>query len=308
MSGLRDALAGYLEVRRALGYKLADDARLLGDFVAYLEQAGSDRITVDLALAWATTPADAQPVWWSKRLGVVRVFARHLHSLDARTEIPPTHLLPRHAGRAEPYLYSEADIAALMAAARALRPPLRAATYATLVGLLAVTGLRVGEAIRADRADLDWANELLVVRESKLGKSRQVPLHPSTVEALRGYERYRDQHCPSPAASSLFVSIVGTRLIYKNVQRTFGQLVTGAGLRPRSGRRRPRLHDLRHTFAMRTLAGWLGDGGDVDARLPALSTWLGHVDPSSTYWYWTATPELLGLAAQRLDSVIGQMP
>lgn len=302
MSQLRAALDDYLQIRRALGFKLKRAGQLLPQFVAYLERAGAETITTDLAVAWATQPQDAHPEWWAHRLSEVRGFARHLQALDPQTEVPPDDLMPRQACRATPYLYSEAEIAALMQAARALRPSVRAATYETLVGLLTVTGMRVGEAIRLDRNDLDWNSGLLTVRNSKFGKSRQVPLHHSVVDALAAYARRRDTL--SPRTESFFVSIKGTRLIYQGVDCTFLRLVRAAGLRQRSAACRPRLHDLRHTFAVRTLLDWYRAGLDVEARLPLLSTYLGHFEPSGTYWYLSASPELMALASQRLERAL----
>jgi len=186
-----------------------------------------------------------------------------------------------------------------------LRSSLRVATYRTLIGLLAVTGLRVGEAIRLDRCDLDLTHELLVVRDSKFGKSREVPLHPSTVRALRDYRRLRDRLQPTPSTPALFISPARTRLIYCNVHATFRQLRRRAGLQPRSASCRPRIHDLRHTFAIRTLLDGYQTDGDVQPRLALLSTYLGHVNPDSTYWYLSAAPELLALAGQRLERHLG---
>ena len=243
MSQLRNAVDDYLRIRRALGFKLERAGHLLPQFVAYLERAGAETITTELALAWAKQPPDVHPDWWGHRMSVVRGFARHLQALDPRTEVPPIDLLPRKVSRATPYLYTDADVAALMDAARALHPPLRAATYETLVGLLVVTGMRIGEAMRLDRDDLDWTNGLLTVRDSKFGKSREVPLHPSTVEALTAYARVRDQLCPRSAAQSFFVSTKGTRLMYDTVHWTFLKLVRGAGLQRRSAGCRPRPHD-----------------------------------------------------------------
>lgn len=308
MSQLHTAVDDYLGVRRALGFKLKREGRLLPQLVAYLERAGAETITTELALAWATQPPDGHPAWWAERMGIVRGFARHLQTLDPATQVPPTGLLPRQARRATPFLYSNAEVVALMEAARELRPPLRAATYETLVGLLAVTGMRVGEAIRLDRDDLDWTKGLLTVRDTKFGKSRQVPLHPSTVEALATYARLRDQLCPQPIAQSFFVSVVGTRLIYNNVHLTFLELVRLARLQRRTAARRPRPHDLRHTFAVRTLLDWYRAGLEVEARLPLLSTYLGHFHPRHTYWYLSAAPELMGLAGQRLQDAMGQLP
>jgi integrase len=210
--------------------------------------------------------------------------------------------------RATPYLYSETDIAELMKATGALRPPLRSATYATFIGLLAVTGMRVGEALRLDRDDLDEANGLLTVRNSKFGKSREVPLHPSTVEALQTYARLRDQLFSPAAGPSFFLSMAGTRLIYNCFHFTFLRLLRSAGLQRRSPSCRPRPHDLRHTFAVRTLLGWYRAGLDVEAQMPLLSTYLGHFHPRDTYWYLSATPELLTLASQRLEHAWGDLP
>jgi integrase/recombinase XerD len=303
VSGLRAALAEYLQLRRAMGFTLERPASLLASFVAFAEAEGAARITAGLALAWATRPAGADPSWHAARLSAVRGFAQYLQALDPQTEVPPPGLLPgRSSRRAEPYLYSAADIAALMSAAQAIRSPLRAATYQALIGLLAVTGARVGEAIRLDRGDLDWGEGRLTVRHGKFGKSRQLPLHPTTAQALAGYAQLRDRHSPRPASPAFFISLTGTRLIYKNVHYTFHRLVQAAGLQPRSARCRPRIHDLRHSFAVATLISWYQDGRDTQPRLPLLSTYLGHVDPADTYWYLQAAPELLTLAAARLEA------
>jgi len=306
MSTLHRALEDYLALRRSLGYKLDRAGWLLSDFVGHLEATGVDTITVDAALSWAMRPSDADPSWWASRLSAVRVFARHLHAFDSAHEVPPVDLLPKRASRATPYLYAPPDIAALMAAARSLRSALRAATFETLVGLLAVTGLRIGEALRLARRDVDLDEGVLRIRGTKFGKSREVPLHESTVDALAAYARRRDRLCPRPIDPTFFVSTTGTRLRYQNVHRTWLDLVRRAGLRPRTASCRPRPHDLRHSFAVHTLVGWYRDGVDVQARMPALSTYLGHVDPADTYWYLSAAPELLSLAAARLDTDGGE--
>ena len=302
MSGLHAHLTSYLALRRSLGFKLERPGQLLAGLVSYLEEAGAVTVTTAHALAWATAPADADPCWWRVRLAAVRPFARYLAPLIPGTEIPPRGLLPGPVSRrAVPYLYSPAEVAALITAAGAIRAPLRAATYQTLIGLLAATGMRVGEAISLDRGDLDGEQGLLTIRGSKFGKSRQLPLHASVLQALAGYAGKRDRQLPRPASPALLVSLTGTRLIYKNVHFTFHQLTQAAGLQPRSAACRPRIHDLRHTFAVTSLVRWYSGGGDVAARLPVLSTWLGHADPAGTYWYLTGTPELLALAAARLE-------
>ena len=299
---LRSAVEDYLTTRRALGFKLKRSGQLLGDFADWCERQGLETVTVSAAVAWSTSPAEADRYWWATRLAAVRVFARWERVFDPATEVPPTDLLPVPKRRAEPYPYTDHDIAALIGAAGSIRTPLKAATYRTLIGLLAVTGMRVGEAIALDRIDVDFEEALLVVRAGKFGKSREVMLHPTTVDALAGYDTVRRGHCPRPATSSFFVSTTGTRLIYQNVHDQFHRLVRAAGIEPVSPRCRPRPHDLRHRFAVTTLLGWYRDGVDVAARLPALSTYLGHLAPSDTYWYLTATPELLAIAADRLET------
>jgi integrase/recombinase XerD len=192
-----------------------------------------------------------------------------------------------------------------MNGAQAIGSPLRAATYQTVIGLLAVTGMRAGEVTGLDRRDVDFGEQALTIRQGKSGKSRRLPLHPQTASALRGYARLRDEHFPRPASQAFFVSLAGTRLIYQNLQHTFARLARDAGLQPGPGRRRPRLHDLRHTFAVTTLISWYDDGKPVQPRLPLLSAWLGHASPEGTYWYLHAVPELLTRAAGRLEALSG---
>ncbi len=301
MSTLAGRLEDYLALRRSLGFKLDRAGRLLAQFVGYCEAAGAETVTVDLARAWATLPEDGSDYWWAFRLSVVRGFARYLVLVDEDTEVPPADVLPMRPRRATPYLYTPDEVVRLMAAADNIPTPLRRATLATLVGLLSVTGMRIGEAIRLDQADADYRQELLVVRDSKFGKSREVPIHPSTVAALRRYQERRDELCPLRKSPAFFISPAGTRLLYCNVHLAFVGMVRDAGLAPRSASCRPRPHDLRHSFAVSTVIGWYRDGEDVQARLPQLSTYLGHVDPANTYWYLSAAPELLGLAAARLE-------
>lgn len=301
MTSLHAALEDYLTVRRALGHKLAGAEYLLRKFIAFLAEQGAATVTTGLAVTWATLPADASAVYQAQRLSAIRGFASWLQSIDPAAEVPPAGVLTARAARAVPYLYSSEEIAALMAAAQRLRYPMRRCTYEALVGLLAVTGLRVGEAIRLGRDDVCADPGLVRVIGSKFGKSREVPLDPSTVEALCRYAQRRDQLCPGPQAGSFFLSATGERLVYRSVLSVFHRLTRHAGLGPRSERCRPRIHDLRHSFAVSTLVDWHRAGMDVQAMLPLLSTYMGHVDPKSTYWYLTATPELLGLAARRLE-------
>jgi len=298
---LSHELTKYLSLRRSLGYKLDRTEKLLRQFIGYLEAKGVQAVTIENAVAWACLPANGDSCWWTHRLSAVRGFATYLHTLDATTEVPPSDLLPWRPHRAIPYLYSDDDIAALIEAATMLRWPLRIAAYQTLIGLLATTGMRVGEAIRLDRSDLDVHHGVLLVRQSKFNKTRELPLHPTTLTALHRYLVHRDRHRPSTGTAALFISPAGTRLLYCNVQWTFQRLVGRVGLRARAGSCRPRIHDLRHSFAVRTLLDAYRDGHDVQQRLTLLSTYLGHVNPAATYWYLSAAPELLALAAERLD-------
>lgn len=311
MSALRGAAADYLAIRRAVGFRLRRAEGLLFSFVEFLEAERAPRVTTQLALRWATLPAAATPGWWNSRLCVARGFARHMSAIDPATEVPPAGLLVRLGPgncRAEPYLYSPAEVSALMAAARSIRSRFVAATCETLIGLLAVSGMRVGEALRLDVGDLDWARGVLVIRDSKFNRSREVPLHESTLETLRAYACLRDQRYPQPCSASFFVTRSGRRLSYGTVREHFEHLARSAGLQPRSARCRPRLHDLRHSFACATLEDWYRTGADVQAKLPLLSTYLGHIDPISTYWYLSGKPELLALAASRLEASLGVLP
>jgi integrase/recombinase XerD len=302
MSPLRHALADYLRIRRGLGFELREEGRLLDGFVEFLERAGAERITTELALAWATS-TPAHPHWHRRRLGLVRGLARYVATLDPATEVPSGDLLPAHRPRVPPYIYSPAEIRALIAAAGELRPPLRALRHQTLIGLLASTGLRPGEALALDRRDVDLRHGALHVRAAKHNKQREVPLHPTTTAALRRYARARDRRFPQPSTPAFFIGARGRRVPRGELNRTFTQLIGEVGLDGRGARRRPRPHDVRHSFAVRTLIDWYRAGEDVDSKLPLLSTYLGHVNPSSTYWYLEAVPELLALISARLDGL-----
>ncbi len=301
--GLRRAAEEYLATRRALGFALSTQGRLLIDFVAYCERHGVATVTTQAALAWATaTTRSRDPLWWARRLMVVRIFARYLQALDPATQVPPPDVLPHSYRRTTPYLYSPQQLTDLLQAAERLRPRLRGITWAAVIGLLASCGLRISEACRLDRDDVDLDEGVLTVRGTKFGKTRIVPVHSTTLGALRLYTGRRDQLCPHPASAAFFVNSRGARLDAHNAPHTFTLLLQAAGIVVPPGVRRPRLHDLRHSFTVATLLAWYGDGGDVAARLPLLSTYLGHVDPQSTYWYLQATPELLAAAADRLET------
>jgi len=305
MTPFRQALADYLAVRRALGYRLARAEKLLNQFLAFVEDRGEQHLTVETALAWATAPARADPSWMSRRLSNVRLFAIHLHGIDPATQVPPADILPGRSHRATPYLYSAQEISALMTATTTLRGSHRRATYRTLIGLLAATGMRVGEAIGLDRDDFDAMSGVVTIRNGKFGKSRELPLHPSSVGALGDYLCRADRPRQTPNVPALLLSPTGTRLLYTNVQNTFQRLVRYCGITPRSAACRPRLHDLRHGFAVNTILDAYRDDNDPGARLAILSTYLGHINPAHTYWYLSASPELLKLAGDRLERHLG---
>jgi integrase len=299
MSTLRQALADYLTMRRALGYKMDKAERLLGQFAAFAEDRGETHVRTETALAWATLPADAAAIWTSRRLAEVRLFARHLRTLDQRTEVPSADLLPAKTRRATPYLYTPQEIAALMQATAILRGPHVQATYRTLIGLLAATGMRIGEAIALDRDDFDAASGILTIRHGKFDKARALPLHSTTVAALDAYLRLDGRPRPE-GAQVLLINSRGKRLGYGTVHWVFHKLLHHCAIVPRSAACRPRIHDLRHSFAVSTIADDYR-AGDPGSRLAILSTYLGHADPGDTYWYLSAAPELLGLAGERLE-------
>jgi integrase/recombinase XerD len=299
VTAMRQAAEDYLALRRSLGFKLAVAGVLVRQFAGWLDDRGDTHVRTEAAVEWAALPASATPHWHWRRLSAIRGFAAYLHGLDPDQQIPPADLLPRSYRRPAPYLLSDADISALAAAAATLRPALHAATHQHLIGLLGVTGLRPSEAIDLDVADVGLDTGVVTVH-GKYGKVRHVLLHPGSVTALAGYSRLRDQAFPHRAADSFFASTAGTRLLIRNVEKIFGTLAARTGLLPRSARCRPTPMSLRHSFAVNTLITWYQSGADVDVMLPLLSTWMGHVHPDDTYWYLSAAPELLALAAERM--------
>lgn len=301
MSELRTDLADYLAMRRALGFKLVRSQKLLEQFLDHLDRVGAAALTVDLAVAWARQPG-GHACWPAQRLSVVRGFSIYLHGLDPDSPMIPAGLLPARGPRAVPYLYSHAEIDALMAAAASLRTPWRAATYRTLIGLLWATGMRIGEALALDRGDLDATRCLIVVLEGKFDKSRELPLHPSVAGAVGHYLRRVDRPQAASGTQALFLSSAGTRLLYCNVHWTWQRLADRAGLTPAAAGCRPRIHDLRHSFAVSTLLAAYAEGRDPARALTLLSTYLGHVDPATTYWYLHASPELLAAAGAKLET------
>jgi integrase/recombinase XerD len=301
MTDLRQALHDYLTIRRRLGFELEQTEAVLEKYVNFMERAGASQISTELAVMFAKLPINAHPRWWQQRLGIVRTFARYVATIDPDGEVPPEDLLPARQHRLAPYLYTQQEITALLAAARALSPRLRAASIETVIGLLATTGLRTGEALALDRADVNLRDGALHVRAAKQKKQREVPLHQTTIRKLREYARVRDSYWLRSATPAFFLDTGGQRLGKATFNHQFAKLIGQIGLEGAGERARPRPHDLRHTLAIRTLVDWIAAGENVERRMPELSTFLGHAQPESTYWYLQAVPELMALIAARLQ-------
>ncbi|MEO7731142.1 MAG: tyrosine-type recombinase/integrase [Kofleriaceae bacterium] len=306
MNTLRDALTSYLQLRRSLGFQLHDAGLQLPRFVDFLDERDAWHITTALALEWAQQPTSVQPAEWARRLGYVRGFARFRSATDPRTEIPSLGLLPHRSTRARPYLYSDEEVERLLGAALELpttwrSTPLRPWAFHCLFGLLSTTGLRISEALNLKVADVDLGQALLTIRGAKLGKTRLVPLHPSTARVLASYLRRRAESFHHPISPYVFVSRRGNRLDQAHVHRTFYALSRRIGLRGTTASHGPRLHDFRHRFAVRVLTQWYQAGDDAERRLPVLSAYLGHVRVADTYWYLSAWPELMAQAMSRLE-------
>ena len=303
MKPWKQALKDYLRIRRSLGFRLREAEFCLRNFVAFLQSERAPYITRELALRWATQPVKVHPATWAERLGIVRRFAIWHSAIDPRTEIPPVGLLPHRYRRKPPHIYSDEEIEKLLRHTQQLSCPkgLRARTFTTLFGFLLVTGMRVNEALGLDRPDVDLKLGILHIQRGKFGKSRYVPVHPSTVEAMKKYAEYRDRILPAPSSPAFFLSERGRRITESTAEYTFAKLCQRIGLRAAAkGRGRgPRLMDMRHRFAVRTLIHWYRSGLDVERELPKLSTYLGHVHVNHTYWYVEAVPELLQLATNR---------
>ena len=309
MTSWRKRVEEYVELRRSLGFKLLEVKVSLIKFASFLEQRGAAHITISLAMEWAQQEKTARPAEWARRLSFIRGFARHWSAHDSQTEVPPSGLLPHRPGRAHPYLYSDDEVRQLLEAALQLPSPhgLRGPTHHCLLGLLAVSGLRISEARNLKTDDVDLEEGILTIRGAKFGKSRLVPIHPSTCTVLSDYASRRD-HFLTRRPEIFFVSGRGTRLDGAEIRRTFYYLSRQIGLRGASDSHGPRLHDFRHRFALKTLVQWYRSGQDVERRLPILSTYLGHVHVADTYWYLTACPELMGLAVQRFEDYWEKQP
>lgn len=303
MNNLRKAVHDYLALRHSLGFKLTRHEAELPKFADFLAKRRARHLTTALALEWATQHAHHQPHTWASRLSRVRGLAHYLSAMDPVTEIPPLGLLPYRAPRAHPYFYSDEEIRRLLRAAKSLpsRHSLQPSTYHCFLGLLVVTGLRLSEALNLRIGDVDWSENILTIRDTKFGKTRLVPLHPSTRKVLAAYAKRRDRLFTTGAETHFFLNRNGNRLDKGQVHRTFYALSRRIGLRSPSASRGPRLHDFRHRFAIETLLRWYRKGKDPKRCLPILATYLGHAHVTDTYWYLTGTPKLLGAAGKRLE-------
>src|SRR5215471_9042808 len=307
MTTLRQAVQEYVRMRRNLGFKLHEASKGLLDFVRFMEQHRASYITQALALAWAQQPLHVQPAHWAQRLSFVRGFAQYRSATDPRTQIPAQGLLPSQPKRARPYLYSDVEIRGLLSAAlkmpyRYERGRLRPWVYHCLFGLLSVTGLRIGEAQGLELQDVDLKAAVLTIRGAKFGKARLVPLEHSSCRVLAEYIRRRNRHWAQRSVSPhLFVSSSGHRLDGADIRRTFYALSRQVGLRSPSASHGPRLHDLRHRFATKTLARWYRSNQDPERKLPLLSAYLGHAHVADTQWYLNSSPELMREAMHQLE-------
>lgn len=304
MKSLRHAVNDYLALRRGLGFKLLEYGKHLHEFVSFLEKNGSRRITNKLSLEYATQRQHEMPVSWSRRLGMIRGFARYRIGADPKTEAPPLGLLKFRSRRTTPHLYSGDEIRRLLEAALNMRThfDLQRYTYHCLFGLLAVTGLRVGEAIRLQPQDVDLCEGILTVRGTKFGKSRLVPVAPSTRAVLREYAKRRDRFLAGRTAPCFLVSSRGKRLQKQCIGKIFRSLSRQIGIRKPGVKSGPRLHDFRHRFAIETLLRWYRNGEQATRRMPVLSTYLGHANVTDTYWYLSSTPELIVAASKLIET------
>ena len=294
----------YLAHRRKLGYALKIEGEQLLRFARYADRIDyQGPITTDLAVRWAMASKKGERINWARRLDIIRRFAKYRILLEPQTEIPPEGLFGSSYRRIHPHIYSEEQSRALLVAARNLGPPngLRPHTYVTLFGLLFSTGLRISEALRLTQTDVDLIRGILTIRESKFKKSRLVPLHPSTIIALHRYSKRRIHYHPQQSSNAFFLTEKGTSLKYHKCLLTFIDLRKQLGWVEEEGKRPPRIHDFRHTFAVRRLLCWYQEEADLDRMIPALATYLGHVKVSDTYWYFTAVPELLEVVSHRFE-------
>lgn len=292
----------YLNVRRRAGFDLRIVGNQLRDFARFAEQVGhSGRLTIQLAAQWAGNSGTGRLSTAARRIEVLRPFAAYCRQFDPATEIPPRYLFGRAHHRLAPHIFTDDEVQDLLVACDGLYPPggLRSASCRTIFGLIASTGLRISEATGLARSDVDLEKRLLHIRCAKYGKSRWVPIHPTTAAAMRQYARKRDRDSSTHKTNAFFVFDYGRPASTRSVEYAFKILRTALKWRARGDHPAPRIHDLRHSFVCHRLHDWYAEGVDVDRNILALSTYLGHAKVTDTYWYETASPDLLAIAAQR---------
>jgi len=304
MKSPQTILKDYLNMRRTLGFKLQKHEDTLREFLSFFGTQKASYLTTKLALKWARKPQQTDPAWWTERLSMLRGFAAYWKTVDPRTEVPSLHILLPQYKRPTPHIYTDQQIAEILAATRQL-PSKDSYTYWTLFGLLMVTGMRVGEALALDNKDVDLNKGVITVRDTKLNKSRILPLHTTTRRILQRYVREHNRRFPQSKVMPFFTIMDGRRPSHAVAWKMFRQALFNTGIRTPSQQKGPRLHDLRHTFAVKALTGFYKNGQDVDGKIHALSTYLGHKDIRCTYWYLTAIPELMSLVLSRLEKKIG---
>ena len=307
MKSFASSLEEYLKIRRALGYQLKGTERLLSQFITFLAEHNESHITVALALKWAMLAKNVKPSYWSRRLSTIRLFAQYYQAEDPKTQVPPFHLLSNQPRRAHPYIYSDEQIRQLLIACQSLSSRgLREHTYFTFFGLMAVTGCRISELVSLNQEDFNETQGWITIRNSKFNKSRLLPLHQTTLFQLKAYIQIRNQCHRQPQTNAFFLSDRGTRLTVWSIRHAFIQLSKQIGLRAPADSYGPRIHDIRHTFAVKIVLNWYRDDIEINQKLPLLSTYLGHKKPSDTYWYLTGIPELLAQATTRLEKQLGE--
>jgi len=309
MKSLKETAEEYIALRRALGFKLRDAESLLKDFTDFMKRENAPYITTNLALLWAKKPKNTLQAYWNSRLSVIRRFAKYMKAMDSRNEVPPYGILPYRYHRCNPYIYSDEEVLKLLQACNSLNSgnELRKRTYYIVFGLLAVTGMRISEVIALNREDVDLTQGIISILHAKTRKSRLIPVHRLTLQVLRKYVRLRDQIYPNCQVSNFFLSDQGTALTGYAVRYVFIRLSHQIGLRKTTDSHGPRIHDFRHRFAVKTIIKWYREGVNVENLIPLLSTYLGHTKPSDTYWYLSSIPELIGLAAARLEKHLGEL-
>ena len=307
MKTLREAAEDYINLRRALGFKFTKAESLLKDFASFMERENASYITTTMALAWAKEPQNVLQSYRGSRLTVVRGFAQYLSSIDSQSEVPPYGLLPYKYHRCNPYIYRDEEVLRLLQACESLTAGngLRRHTYYTVFGLLAVTGMRISEVTALSREGVDLTQGIITIQKTKFRKSRLIPVHKTTLQMLREYAGLRDQIYPAVKISSFFLSDQGRCLTDFAVRSAFIRLSHRIGFRKSTDSHGPRIHDFRHSFAVKTIIKWYQEGVNVESHIPILSTYLGHTKPSDTYWYLSSVPELIGLAAARLEKRLG---